>query len=87
MLKHYLGQLEIRHGEYEFTYTLKFRTTGEPYKYLNSIARGFYGEPDEAQDADSTGYYFNCGEVFVEAGGIQELSQATFDELTLLTEL
>lgn len=86
-MTHYLGKLEERNGDYEYETTVKFKTYGEPYAYLRAVSRSWYGEPDDVQDDDSPGFYFNCGSVFVEAGGIQPISAATFEELTLIHEV
>lgn len=86
MTKYFIGQLEIRNGECEYVQIYKYSTTGKAYRYLNGVAKTFYGRPDERQGYKSSYHYFNGGEVAVKAGSIQEITREVFDALTLISE-
>lgn len=86
--KFYIGQINTRNGEYEYETTVKFRTGGSPDRYLRRIASTFYDdEGGELQDGKDGAYYFNGGEVACSEGDNQEISEAAFNELTMLTEM
>lgn len=84
--KHYIGELEIRCGDYEFTRIFKFKAR-DPDAALMALAGAYYGERDYYQDPDGDHILFNGGEVAVTPGNWQEIDKNTFDALTILTEL
>ena len=90
MTKYYIAQLFERNGEYEYYNTLRFKLEGrkKPETYLNNIAKSWYSGERSKQDKDDTGYYFNCGEVYVEGSDIKEISESAYNELaSILTEM
>lgn len=101
-MKYYIGVLDTRNGEYEYDSHVRFSTKEDPAKYLERIARSWYGIPDSCtiedceDEAELTeencpledgGFYHNCGEVHTSAGNILEIDKKTFDKLTILTEM
>ena len=71
-MKYYLGIIEAQNGENRYNQTIKFRTSSEPYQYLNHVVK--------------TWYHFG-GTLVTEAGGIQEIDKETFDKITLISEI
>lgn len=70
--------------------TIKFRTSGkaDPAKCLRRVASKWYDDDGGSLDDGKDGsYYFNAGEVACHGGEYQEISESTFHELHLLTEM
>ncbi len=86
-VKYYIGNIEVRNGEYEYSTTTRFKTKGDPYRYLRKVASTWYGEKGELQDAKDGAYYFHAGCVCVWEGQCQELTKEVYNAITLITEL
>lgn len=81
--KYYVGTIFERNGDYEYnlTYFFKLSSRKSPKKYLNDMAATQYsGHKYPGGD----GWYFNCGEVYVEAKGWREISESTYNELSAI---
>lgn len=96
--RYYIGVIFERNGEYEYETHIKFKAVfldhvdidmreARTQELLDDIAKSWYGEPDEAQDKNSAGYYFNCGDVYVEAKMPYEVSKEVFDALHSIVEM
>ena len=85
-MKFYIGKIEQRHGEYEFTAVIKFKTVDFPDVCLDSIIKDWFGERDEESISDN-GYTFHGGQIFIEAGAIQEVSESVYNEITIINEV
>ncbi len=97
-MKYYIGTLEERNGEYEYTLHRLFATEDDPQKYLATLASKQYGdfiEPEDREkpeedwsvdrkESDAGGWYFNCGEVHVRAGSYKEISESAYNELSFI---
>lgn len=81
MDKYYIGTIFERNGEYEYWHTIRLKLTNrqKPEAALKRITADWYGG-NKYQDSN-VGWYYNCGEVYVEAGNWKEISKETFDEL------
>jgi hypothetical protein len=86
-IKYYIGYIEVRNGEYEYSATIRFKTKSDPYRYLRKVASTWYGEEGKLQDVEDGAYYFHAGCVCAEEGRCQELTQEVYDAITLITEL
>ena len=86
-VKYYIGNIEVRNGEYEYSSTVRFKTKGSPYHHLRKIASTWYGEKSKLQDSKVGAYYFQAGWVCVWEGECQELTREVYDAITLVTEL
>lgn len=85
-LKYYIGHIEHTFGERELTYTFKFRTSKSPNELASQIAKKFWGKCRKFQDFDDT-YITSDDEVTFGLGNVQEISQAAFNELHIVTTL
>lgn len=83
-IKYYIGQLNIRHGEYEFTKTFKFFTDAEPNEYMDMQAKTWYGERD---DDEEDAYFFDCGNICTTVDGYQEITQEIYEALKIIVEI
>lgn len=88
-MKFYLGTISCQDGEREHNTTVCFKTPGEPYKYLNSVAKSWYQDEDvKPHPFDDSKWEHHGGEVMTWADGIQEVSEMTFLEVQpLITEM
>lgn len=86
MTKYYIGQIDERNGEYEYSTTIRFKTNKHPGDHLAKIASTWYGDHDEDNVSDS-GWCFNCGEIWTYVGDYQEVTKPIYETLTLLNEL
>lgn len=85
-MKHYIATLAERNGEYLYSHVFKMRARNDSSarSRLLKIAGKWY---EGSRKKSDTGFYFHGGEVHVEPGRLQEVSQATYDEITLIEEL
>lgn len=86
-VKYYIGNIEVRNGEYEYSSTVRFKTKGSPYRHLRKVASTWYGEKGKLQYGKDGAYYFHAGCVCVWEGECQELTREVYDAITLVTEL
>ena len=79
--KYYVAKIEELNGEYEYISTIRFclPATRKPAAFLNRVVKDWYSG---AARKENDGYYFNCGEVYVEAGDYKEVPEAAFDALS-----
>jgi hypothetical protein len=86
MKKYYLGVIFERNGEYEYYTHVKFKLKDgdSPDDKLNTIAKDWYSSTPDEEDE---GYYFNCGDVFVQPYKVDEISAQTFNEIDSVMEM
>jgi hypothetical protein len=79
-MKFYIGRIFERNGDYEYNQTIFFKLSSRksPQKYLNDMAANQYSA---SKYPEGDGWYFNCGEVYVESQGYREISEATYNEI------
>lgn len=83
-MKYFIGTIDERNGEYEYTHIIKFKTDDKPDSVLEDIARTWYADdPDE----EGSCYFFNCGEVATSAGGFEEVTKEIYDGVPFMVEL
>ena len=71
--KFYIGQINSRCGEFEYSEVFRFSTATDPEEYLDDIAADYY----------APGIY----EAQARTGGYQEISEEMFTNLHLVTQL
>jgi len=76
--KHYIGKIEERNGEFEYSDKFLFKTKGSPEKYVHKVASTWRG-CKEKFDADDGGYWSDCTLIFV--GGWDEIPEDDFSVL------
>lgn len=77
-MKTYLGKITVTAGEYETDCTFRFKTGGNPDRYLNRIAKDWYG--GKAEKFGDT-YCFDAGCVAVTPRRWQEIPADQYDAL------
>lgn len=74
----YLGKVTVIAGEYETVCTFRFKTEGDPDKYLDRIAKDWYGsKPEKYLGA----YCFDAGCVAVRPNRWKEIPQEQYETL------
>jgi hypothetical protein len=85
-MKHYIATLAERNGEYLYNHVFKMRARNDSAarsRQMRIAGKWYEGEREKSD----TGFYFHSSEVHVEPGSLQEISQAAYDEITLIEEL
>lgn len=79
--KYYVATLYERNGNYEYNNKIVFEVSkmDNPEKRLLQIAKSQYESNDIVKDGD--GYYFNCGEVYVEGQDLTQIDIDTYNTL------
>jgi hypothetical protein len=77
--KHYLGKIEERNGEMEYTDRFLFTTKGNPDKYAHKVASTWRGYKEKF-DKDHGGYWYDGTLIFV--AGCREVPKEDFDVLS-----
>ena len=94
-MKHYIGTINNQLGEREIASTVRFKTDGEPWDYLETLAQRFWGAPDPDDEDDDSGpeevdgyYVFGAGDVATTADGFKQVTLEVYDALDgIVTEL
>ena len=81
MTRFFIGEIHEKNGEQEYSTPICFALEGRrrPAVRLVSIAKTWYGKPDEKVGQD---YLFFDGEIIARAGGYKEISRHTFEEIS-----
>lgn len=76
--KYFIAQVEERNGEYEYSTTILIvqTTKRKAEKVHTKICKYWYGEKDNDK------YYFNCYEVSVCEGMLEEITETTYNEIS-----
>jgi hypothetical protein len=80
MMKHYLGRIDERNGEFEYSTPYLFTTKGSPARYADKVARDWRGSTKECYDTDQEGYWADCTLVF--AGNTREILESEWNVLS-----
>jgi len=83
-MKYYIGDIEDKIGEYEFSTTIRFKTDRDPEEYLDSIAKTWYSTEYTEEEE---GYYSHSGDTISSAGTWQELDEGVYNQLTLIVQV
>jgi hypothetical protein len=73
-MNHFIGTVEVTHGEYNTKCAFIFKTEEDPGKYLNQIAKSWYGS---RPIKDGNNFFFDAGCVCVTPVGWKQISPAT----------
>jgi hypothetical protein len=78
---YYAASILERNGEYVYTKNIVFELSkrASPEKRLNEIVKAWYETTDIVKDGN--GYYFNCGEVYVEGQSCKNIDKKTYELL------
>jgi hypothetical protein len=79
-MKYYLGKVEERNGDFEYTSEYLFATKGDPHKYAKTQAMEWRGSGKDDWDEDQDGWWCDCTLVF--DGGCREIPKEDFDVLS-----
>ncbi|RTL04971.1 hypothetical protein EKK58_09195 [Candidatus Dependentiae bacterium] len=83
-LNYYIGQIGIRHGEYEFTNTFRFTLPAHqaPLAFVEDYAKTYYGD----DDVEDEGNYFshNAGDLATWPDDSTLVTKEVFDAMTML---
>jgi len=83
-MKHFIGEINTYIGESEISTMVKFKTEGDPFDYLDSIASKFWG--DENQYEFDVGMY-NFGDRVAGVGRWQEVDADTYNKVSIIVEI
>jgi hypothetical protein len=76
-MKYYIGKIEERNGEFEYTSDYLFTTDGDPNTYAETMAEEWRGSGN--WDAEHEGYW--CEHTLILNDGFREVSKEDFDVL------
>ena len=77
-MNHFIGTVEVTHGEYSTKCAFIFKTDANPDKHLKQIAKSWYGSTP-TKDGDS--FFFDAGCVCVSPVGWKQISPDTQAEI------
>jgi len=75
-MKYYLGTIEERNGEMEYSDKYLFATKGSPERYSKKVAMDWRGCTKDDWDKDQQGYWSDCTLVF--DGGCREIPEEDY---------
>lgn len=73
--QHYIGKVTITSGEYATDCAFRFKTRGNPDKYLCKVAQHWYGDKGSKEDG---AYFFDAGCVAVTPCYCIPISEETY---------
>tara|TARA_R110000851_G_scaffold287513_3_gene441523 strand:+ start:2297 stop:2575 length:279 start_codon:yes stop_codon:yes gene_type:complete len=79
-MKHYIGQIETRNGDYQDTCTIRFVTDKDPEEFLDTIAMRWYDDENDGADKIDDWYWHN-GEVVVRGGAWETVDAKTYEAM------
>jgi len=79
MKKCYIAEIEERNGEYEYRTKYLFKTSEDPDKYNDNVAKTWRGDDDNEYDEDSNGYW--SGGTLMCPGDVKKISPEHFKVL------
>ena len=77
-MKHYIGKIEERNGELEYSDKFLFATKGDPQKYAHKVASGWRGYKEKFDKND--GGYWHDGTLIIVAD-VFEIPKEDFEVL------
>lgn len=78
-VKHYIGKIEERNGEFEYSEKILFATSANPSKHLDKLVREWRGCTKSDWDEEEGGYWSDCTLIF--AGDWNEIPHDDFNVL------
>lgn len=78
-MKYYIGKIEERNGDFEYTSEYVFQTEGDPDEYTKKHAMEWRGSDEDDWDENRQGYWADCTMVFND--GCREIPKEDFDVL------
>lgn len=85
--RYYIAEVNEQNGDREYTHTIRFATAGNPTAVLDAISQDWYPGLRRKEMEIGDGNYSFSGGVVCWTGEIVEVSKATYDTLTIITEL
>ena len=79
-MKYYLGTIDERNGEMEYSDKYLFQTKGSPEKYTNKTAMKWRGSNKSDWDDFQNGYWSDCTLIF--NGGHKEIPKEHYEVLS-----
>jgi hypothetical protein len=79
-MKYYLGTIDERNGEMEYSEKYLFTTKGNAEKYAKKVAKNWRNSSSDDWDSYQEGYWSDCTLVF--EGGYREIPKEDFDVLS-----
>lgn len=79
-MKYYIGKIEERNGDFEYSDSYLFTTDGDPSKYAEKQTREWRGCTKGDWDKEQQGYWSDCTLVF--NGGYREISKDDYEVLS-----
>lgn len=85
----YIGTVNEFNGEYQYTFTFRFATSGKPECLIKRLAASWYGKENRCKhmESGSDSFFFNGGEVAVRPGSFHPVSESAFNELAMITDM
>ena len=81
-MKHYIGEIDTYFGGSKVGTMVKFKTEGDPFDSLDSIASKFWGEGNNQYEFDIGMYDF--GDKVVGVGRWQEVDADTYNKVAII---
>jgi hypothetical protein len=75
-MKYYIGAIETRNGDMDSDSVVKFKTKGDPDKYLDKLTKSFWGDCHRREDE---WYWF--GDHASRAGELKEITKELYEAL------
>ena len=79
-MKFYLGKIEERNGDLEYSDIYLFATEGDPHEYAKAQAKEWRGSDDYDWDEGQGGWWCDCTLIF--DGGFKEVPEEDFNVLS-----
>lgn len=78
-MKYYLGTIDERNGDMEYSDKYLFSTKGSPEKYAKKVTKNWRNSSASDWDSYQQGYWSDCSLIF--QGGHREIPKEDFDVL------
>lgn len=79
-MKYYIGRIDERNGDFEYSDKYLFATEGDPSEYAKTQAMEWRGSSEDDWDDEHDGWWVDCTLVF--DGGYREISEDDYNVLT-----
>jgi len=80
-MKYYLGSIDEKNGDFEYSTTIIFETDKDPNDKHDEIAKT-WRDSDDGHEWDEDGGYYECDFTSIEAGRLAEITKEVYDTLT-----
>lgn len=78
-MKYYLGNIDERNGDMEYSDKYLFSTKGSAEKYAKKVTKNWRNSSSDDWDRNQQGYWSDCSLIF--EGGHREIPKEDFDVL------